>query len=85
MAETLKFGPCRAVQRGPLEVEAEVRQALRRADRQVRVRTRQEEVAQRVVGDVQVRVDALVAAVALVGIDTIAGQGQRPRTELQVL
>ena len=69
----------RAGQRGPLEVEAEVGQALRRPDRQVGVRAREEEVRGGVVGDVQVGVDALVAAVALVRVHPGAEGREGPR------
>ena len=60
-----------------LEVEAEVGQALGRQDRLVDVRARQEPVRRRVVDQVRVRVDALVAAVAALGVDDVAERGDR--------
>ena len=60
-----------------LEVEAEVRQALRRQDRLVDVGAGQELARRRVEDQVRVGVDALVAAVAALGIDAVAGRGER--------
>ncbi len=63
-----------------LEVEAEVREALRRADRQVRVVARQEQVRGGVIDDVQIGVEAPVSAVALIWVDAVTELGQRSRT-----
>ena len=67
----------RARDRGALEIEAEVGQALRRLDGQVGVVSRQELVRLRVVDDVQIGVNARVAAVPLVGIHAVAEVRER--------
>ena len=72
-------GQVRAVGVGvrALEVEAEVGQALGRELRQDDVVAGQELVGGRVVGHVDVGVDARVAAVAEIGVQAVAGMRQR--------